>query len=223
MSVISGRNRNHMRLKFGCIDNLMIAAESGYYYGWNVSGRELVFHKLKELRDWGWQESVLEIMKSYQERADGSLVTVKEASVRWYFKDVDADFALKESNELVAHLQTIFEYMPLDIVREKDYVEVKPIGVDKGGYTKELLKFVSKRRGPIDFILCIGDSQNDEQMFKEVKKFAKAHSIEDTAFSITLEERMSEAKYCLNDYTEVISTLEDIVLPSSRVCSSLTS
>jgi len=206
-----------MKLKFGGINNLIIAAESGYYYGWNKHGKDLVYHKLKELGDWGWHESVLEIMKSYQERADGSLVTVKDASVRWYYKDVDADFALKESNELVAHLQTIFEYLPLDIIHEKDYVEVKPIGVDKGGYTKELLKFVYQRKGIPDFILCIGESENDEQMFKEINKFAKVHSIENKVYCITLEQRMSEAKYYLNNYTEVISTLEDIILPSSRV------
>jgi trehalose 6-phosphate synthase/phosphatase len=219
VSVISGRNRNHMKLKFGGIDNLIIAAESGFYYGWNKYGKKLVYHKLKELRDWEWKESVLEIMKSYQERADGSLVTIKDSSVRWYYKDVDADFALKESNELATHLGTIFEYLPLDIVHEKDYVGVKPIGVDKGGYTKELLKFVFQRKGIPDFILCIGDSQNDEEMFKEINKFAKIHSIESKVYCITLEQRMSEAKYYLNNYTEVISTLEYITLPSSRVYS----
>lgn len=216
VAIISGRGRNHMKKKFGHIQNIFIVAENGYYYSWSAL-KPIEFHKLMDIKDWGWKDTVLDIIKSYQERTDGSIISVKDASIRLYFKDVDADFAIKESNELVAHLHTILEYLPLDIVHLKDYVEVKPAGVDKGGFTKELLKMVTKRKGPIDFILCIGDSETDELMFKEIKEFSQQSSLEENVFCVTLEQKMSEAKYYVNDYQEVITALEDIVLPCEQV------
>lgn len=214
--VISGRKCNWMKKKFGHIQNMYIVAENGYYYGWN-SNNSLVFNQLMEIKDWGWKDAVLDIIKSYQERTDGSCVTVKDSSVSWYYKDVDTDFGIKESNELVAHLHTILEYLPLDIVHGKDYVEVKPAGVDKGSFAKKLLKTISQRKGPLDFIFCIGDSQTDEAMFKEIKEFPKTKGLEKKTFCMTVGQKVSEANYYVNDQKEVISTLADIILPSIEV------
>ena len=212
--VVSGRERGHMKGKFSKIENLLIAAENGYYYAWNNSSQPLEFNKLMEIKDWGWKATVLDIIKSYQERTDGSFVTVKDASVRWFFRDVDTDFGIKESNELVAHLHTILEYLSLDIIHGKDYVEVKPAGADKGAFAKQLLQSTERRKGNIDFVLCIGDSQTDECMFKAIKEHPKKGALEGNAFCVTVGQKVSHADYYVNDYTDVVSTLADILLPS---------
>ena len=167
-----------MQEKFAHIMNLWLAAENGFYYAWNNPNQPLEFNKLTDMKDWGWKATVLEIIKSSKERTDGSFVVVKDSSVRWFFRDVDTDFGIKESNELVAHLHTILEYLPLDIIHGKDYVEVKPRGVDKGAFAKQLMRNTEKKKGEIDFILCIGDSQTDEDMFKTIKDYPKDRNLD---------------------------------------------
>eukprot|EP00826_Nyctotherus_ovalis_P018284 TRINITY_DN15458_c0_g1_i1.p1 TRINITY_DN15458_c0_g1~~TRINITY_DN15458_c0_g1_i1.p1 ORF type:complete len:356 (+),score=110.58 TRINITY_DN15458_c0_g1_i1:1847-2914(+) len=217
--VISGRKCSWMKKKFGHIESLWIVAENGYYHGWNSKKGALSFNSIMEIKDWGWKDTVLDIMKSYQERTDGSAVTVKDSSVSWFYKNVDTDFGIKESNELVAHLHTILEYLPLDIVHGKDYVEVKPAGVDKGGFTKHLLKNLTEKKGRLDFVLCIGDSQTDEAMFKEIKEFMSLKEMDKRFFCVTVGQKVSEANHYVNDYKEAIATLADIILLSMEVLS----
>ncbi len=191
--VISGRERQQMREKFGHIPNLWLAAENGYYYAWNVPTQPLEFAKLTEVKDWGWKATVLDIIKSYKERTDGSFVVEKDCSVRWFFRDVDTDFGIKESNELVAHLHTILEFVPLDIIHGKDYVEVRPKGVDKGAFAKQLLQNIERKKGEIDFIFCMGDSQTDEDMFRTIKEHPKDAVLEvpsEEALTVGVEEHI---------------------------------
>ncbi len=176
--VISGRERDHMQDKFGGIKNLGIAAENGYYHAWVNENQPLEFSKLMEIKDWGWKETVLDILKSYKDRTDGSFIVNKDCSARWFYRDVDTDFGIKESNELVAHLQIILENLPLDIVHGKGYVEVKPRGIGKGTYTNQMLDYVRKKKGDIDFILCMGDSTTDEETFASVKEAPRSATLE---------------------------------------------
>eukprot|EP00826_Nyctotherus_ovalis_P042237 TRINITY_DN4321_c0_g1_i14.p1 TRINITY_DN4321_c0_g1~~TRINITY_DN4321_c0_g1_i14.p1 ORF type:complete len:250 (-),score=67.40 TRINITY_DN4321_c0_g1_i14:189-938(-) len=215
--IISGRERDKMKQQFGHIKNIYIAAENGFYYGWNKGDHDLEFYRLMNITDWGWKAAVYDIIKSYQERTDGSVIVSKDTNIRWFFRDVDTDFAMKEANELVAHLDTMLENLPIEIAQEKDYVEVRPAGLDKGTFTRKLLRRVEQLKGRIDFILCIGDNQTDECMFKAVKEYAAASGIEDVEFCITVGQKLSHADYYLNDYNEVVSTLPEIILASIEV------
>jgi len=206
-----------MKKKFGHIENLWIVAENGYYYGLNKKKGSLSFNPMMEIKDWGWKTTVLDIMKSYQERTDGSTVTVKDSSVFWLYRNVDTDFGIKESNELVAHLHSMLKYLPLDIVHGKDYVEVKPAGVDKGGFTKYLLSKLTENKGRLDFVLCMGDSQTDEAMFKQIKEFMSIKEMDKKFFCITVGQKVSEANHYVNDHKEAISTLGDILLMAIEV------
>jgi len=219
--IISGRGREKMQQQFGHIQNIYIAAENGFYYGWNKGEYDLEFYKLMNITDWGWKAAVYDIIKSYQERTDGSIISTKDASIRWFFRDVDTDFAIKEANELVAHLYTMLENLPIEIAQEKDYVEVRPAGLDKGVFAKKLLRRVEQLKGKPDFIMCIGDNKTDECMFKVVKEYATANGIEDVEFCITVGQKVSQADYYLNDHNEVVSILPEIILSSIEVRKSI--
>ena len=154
-----------------------MAAESGYYYMW-ASESLLEFNKLIDIKDWGWKATVLDIVKSYNERMDGSFIVNKDSCIRWFYRDVDTDFGVKASNELVAHLHAILKHLPLDIIHGKSYIEVKPKGLGKGTFAKQLLNHVWQKKGAIDFILCVGDSDTDEEMYAKIKDFPKSCSLE---------------------------------------------
>ena len=53
---------------------------------------------------------------------------------------------------------------PVEVVAGAAIIEVKPQGVSKGGIVERILNDLS-RRGPPDFVLCIGDDRSDEDMF----------------------------------------------------------
>ena len=206
-----------MERKYGHIRNIYIAAENGYYYACNNKDQECVFNRFMNVKDWGWKEAVvLDIIKSYKERIYGSFIEIKDSSIRWFYKGVDTDFGIKESNELVADLENLLKNLPLEIVHEKDYVEVRLIGADKETFTKQFLEAYEKNRGMPDFILCIGDSRGDEGIFKVAKEYAKKDLLKNV-FCITVGEKMSLADYYVSDSSEVAANLAEIVRSSIEV------
>ena len=194
----------------------MLAAENGFYYGYNFNNK-IEYNKLMHIDDWQWKDAAYDIMKSYQEKTDGSFILNRDSSIRWFFKDVDTDFANKEAKELVAHLHTILENLPLSICYEKDYVEVKPAGLDKGSFTNKLLRTMERTKGPIDFVLCIGDNQSDECMFKIIKQYTNEKKLRNNTFCVTVGQKVSQADFYLNDQSEVIAILPEIVMSSIEV------
>eukprot|EP00826_Nyctotherus_ovalis_P048567 TRINITY_DN5734_c0_g7_i2.p3 TRINITY_DN5734_c0_g7~~TRINITY_DN5734_c0_g7_i2.p3 ORF type:complete len:253 (+),score=95.06 TRINITY_DN5734_c0_g7_i2:2360-3118(+) len=216
--VVSGRNKETMKAEFDHIENVYIAAENGYYYGRNDFEKPIEFEKLIGVEDWGWKGVAHTIMKSYKERTDGSFITEDETRIRWYFRDVEADFAKKEANELIAHLRAMLENFQVDIVKHKDSVEVKPTGLDKGAFVKRLFEIVEAKKGKVDFVLCIGDNDTDEFMFKEVKKHADPQG----TFCITVGMKVSLAEYYFNDQNEVSTLLSEIVITAIEVKVALT-
>ena len=62
------------------------------------------------------------------------------------------------------HLEGVLSNEPVEVVAGAAIIEVKPQGVSKGGIVERILNELS-RRGPPDFVLCIGDDRSDEDMF----------------------------------------------------------
>lgn len=71
--------------------------------------------------------------------------------------------------------QILIDYNELDIVRCEDYVEVRPLGMNKGTITEIVIQKVYENKGPIDFIINIGNGISDEEMFASVKLNLKTH------------------------------------------------
>ena len=69
-----------------------------------------------------------------------------------------------QAKELLDHLEGVLSNEPVEVVAGAAIIEVKPQGVSKGGIVERILNDLS-RRGPPDFVLCIGDDRSDEDMF----------------------------------------------------------
>lgn len=61
----------------------------------------------------------------------------------------------------------------------------------------------------IDFILCIGNDDNDESMYESVKSYCQKN-IESTCYTVTIGQKYSKADYYLNDSSEIMSLLEGL-------------
>lgn len=62
----------------------------------------------------------------------------------------------------------------------------------------------------VDFVLCIGDDRSDEDMFETIDTAMSRNliSYKSEVFGCTVGQKPSEAKYYLDDPSEVIAMLE---------------
>ena len=108
-----------------------------------------------------------------------------------------------QANELLSHLNNIFEDKKLDIINGKDYIEIKPQNLNKGYFISKIIqKELVERRSP-DLIICIGDDDSDEDMFKYLScleknlmyKFLNKLNI----LTATISKKPSNAKFYINE------------------------
>ncbi len=141
----------------------------------SIPSKRLVILVFKLLRT--WTEPTLSIVQGYTERTQGSSIEIKESSIVWHFSHCSRDFGEMQSKELVAQLHCVlFKFVlekKVEITYNPHYIEIKPKDKDKGTLIKTILRHVRKHRGPVDFILCIGDDTTDEDMFKFINSEAK--------------------------------------------------
>ena len=132
-------------------------------------------------------------MEIYTARTTGSYIENKRYAVLWRFADADPDYGDMQAREMLDHLNNVLSNFPVFVIRGKQYVEVRPDGVDKGTVAKRVFKWAdplhhdilnhqtSERLAqtsdhrpananthPVDFVLCLGDDVADEAMFAAV-------------------------------------------------------
>lgn len=150
------------------IPNIGLAAEHGYFHKYPIDHPKYTneWNELFQIKDWSWRESVLNILEGFTEKTEGSYITHKDTIITWWYKDCDIYFGHLQANEIITHLQNIFENNNIEIVNGRGYVEVKPRNVNKGYFLSHIIKneFIDGN-GP-DFIFAIGDDTSDEEMFK---------------------------------------------------------
>lgn len=101
--------------KNGTLDNLWLAAESGYLYkaggshqsphhpteeGGVANGGE--WKKLISLANKVWFNSVYEVMRTYTENVDGAVVEERESTLVWNYKNAEEEHGSMVVGELYA-------------------------------------------------------------------------------------------------------------------------
>jgi trehalose-6-phosphatase len=79
---------------------------------------------------------------------------------------------------------------------------LRPSSVDKATVAKNILKEMGE---DVDFLVCIGDGKNDEQLFTNVKT-------EDCAITATVGKKRTEAGFYVETVEDVESLLMEIIL-----------
>ncbi len=90
----------------------------------------------------------------------------------------------------------------MNITSGKGYVEVKPNGIDKGEFVRKLIKRKMKKTHKLDFILCIGDDESDETIFRMVaakKRSLKRENNKLKVYTTTVGMKPSQARFYLPD------------------------
>ena len=211
--LLSGEKKKILKhLLGGDSSNIGLAAENGFTYKWNKVDSK--WQMTNEMFDDSWKDTVKQIMQIYTMRTTGSYIDVKGSAVIWRFQDTDKDFGNMQAKELKDHLSVVLKRFPVQIIRGKETVEVRPEGVDKGQMVVQILNYADQKSkndevesdnensnisqddsaigsdgttsgrprvtfsdspqkqqqksAPVDFILCIGDENDDEPMFQKI-------------------------------------------------------
>ncbi|KPK74305.1 MAG: hypothetical protein AMJ79_14515 [Phycisphaerae bacterium SM23_30] len=155
--LISGRKKEDMDRWF-LIYPFTLIAEHGYYY--RPAGRA-EWQVLDEKTDLSWKEQIIDILRHYGEMTPGSSVEEKTSSVVWHYRRADPEFGSWKAHQLVGELYEMLSNLPVEIHHGKKIVEVSSTQVNKGRAVEHFIQ-----RHDYDAVLCAGDDETDESMFR---------------------------------------------------------
>lgn len=167
MWIISGRDTQFLDKWFGNgeIKRLGFSAEHGCFL--KEAGKS-EWTNLANDFDMSWQDVVYEVMNSYTERTQGSNIEQKRAALTWHYRRSDPDFGSFQAKNLRQHLEeTVVPKFDVEVMAGKANVEVRPRQVNKGEIVKRILSESETRP---EFIICLGDDQTDEDMFRALQE-----------------------------------------------------
>jgi len=155
--LISGRKKEDMDQWFSRY-RLNLIAEHGYYYRHHNSANWIVFDAQADL---SWKNQIIDIFRLYAGMTPGSNVEDKTSSVVWHYRNSDPEFGNWKANQLVAELYEMLSNLPVEIHHGQKIVEVGSMQVNKGIVLDHFVQLNN-----YDAILCAGDDETDESMFR---------------------------------------------------------
>ncbi|KAK4742016.1 hypothetical protein SAY87_000017 [Trapa incisa] len=207
--LVSGKDRETLSQWFSSCHKLGIAAEHGYFVR---SRQDAEWETCLSVTDFDWKQTAEPVMKLYMETTDGSTIETKESAIVWNYQFADPDFGSCQAKELLDHLESVLANEPVSVKSGQHIVEVKPQGVNKGIVAERLLSGMREGGALPDFVLCIGDDRSDEEMFEVIMSAVEGPSLSPVAevFACTVGQKPSNAKYYLEDTTEILRMLQGL-------------
>lgn len=117
-------------------------------------------------------QKVEQLMAQYAEKIQGSFIERKDFSLAWHYRTADPVMSPVRAKQLYNELLDLTAKLPLNVLNGHKVIEVKGEQTDKGRAVEKVLK-----NEDYDFVLCIGDDQTDEDMFRKLVKVPNAFTI----------------------------------------------
>ena len=212
--IISGCKKNNLDELFEGIKDIGLASEYGFFYkkpGENNLQND--YHQLFKMNDWSWKKGILPILKGFTDRTEGSYIIEKESMLSWVYKNCDPDFGPIQANEMISHIKgLLFQNDSIIVTDENDAVNIRPKNVNEGYFISEILKQEYKNGEFPEFILVIGDQNEDEEMFKYLNYLKNNFEIKSkfSIYSVTIGKKVSNANYYFNQSNEFFDYLENL-------------
>jgi trehalose 6-phosphate synthase/phosphatase len=153
--VVSGRDKSYLDLAFDDI-NFGMAAEHGAFYKDPFAGWKSMFVQPGE-----WIQKTLPALNSLAFHYEGSVVEEKAYSIAWHYRSLRNKLSSGDIRQILAAIRSLPEYDQFIVSQSEFTIELRTPGVDKGAF---LARWVENQR--FDFVLAMGDSETDEDMFK---------------------------------------------------------
>ncbi|MFN3166011.1 MAG: bifunctional alpha,alpha-trehalose-phosphate synthase (UDP-forming)/trehalose-phosphatase [Phycisphaeraceae bacterium] len=155
--VVSGRKGEFLQEHLGQFGFTLIG-EHGYAF--KRAGGD-AFELLNADADLSWMPTVREVFDLYAASTPGTHVEQKRSALVWHYRAADPEFGVWKAIELIGHLKEAIANVPAAIAHGKKIVEVSSQQINKGMAVE---RFIHETK--YDAVLCIGDDQTDETMFR---------------------------------------------------------
>jgi len=161
--LITGRKKEDMDQWFSRYQFNLIA-EHGYYYKHHNAADWIVFDTQADL---SWKNQIIDIFQLYAGMTPGSSIEEKTSSVVWHYRNSDPEFGTWKANQLVAELYEMLSNLPVEIHHGQKIVEVGSMQLNKGIVLRHFVQL-----NQYEAVLCAGDDETDESMFRLTDKAA---------------------------------------------------
>lgn len=158
--IVSGRKGDFLDQHLGHFGFTLIG-EHGYVFKRAGTKQGDAFELLNPDADLDWMPTVREVFDLYAASTPGTHVEQKRSALVWHYRAADPEFGQWKANELIGHLKEAITNVPAAISHGKKIVEVSSQQISKGMAVE---RFIHEQN--YDAVLCIGDDQTDETMFR---------------------------------------------------------
>lgn len=197
--VVSGRKAEFLEQHLGQF-NFTLIGEHGYMFTRPGQKPEL----LNAEADLAWMPTVREVFDLYAASTPGTHVEQKRSALVWHYRAADPEFGHWKAIELIGHLKEAISNMPAAIAHGKKIVEVSSQQINKGMAVERFLH--DKQYAAV---LCIGDDQTDETMFRHRKS---------GVITVKVGPGTTDAEYRITGPEQVHGMLEAIAGLPSDLC-----
>ena len=142
---------------------------------------------------------IKELMNKYVSKCPHSFIEQKEFSMAWHYRNADTFQGNIRAKELFNELTDYTAQLPLNVLNGHKVIEVRGQEVNKGIAVGKILKTAQ-----YNFVLCLGDDQTDEDMFKQLMGV-------NNTFTVKIGNQPSFATFNMLSPYQVQSLLQTIV------------
>lgn len=149
-----------------------------------------------------WMGPVESIMKYYEERTPGSWIEYRNCSLIFHYKNADDyEAASRQAGDCASHINDACEKERVRAIPVEHAVCVEPIDHHKGNAAELVLERCKTRlglgngdshKGPMDFLMVVGDGREDEVIFRWANELSNSGYITNVS-TVSLGTRNTEA------------------------------
>ncbi|KAI8068244.1 trehalose-phosphatase-domain-containing protein [Gongronella butleri] len=168
--IVSGRDQKFLQQCFGHLQAIGLSAEHGSFM--KMPGDTHWIDMLQNVTI-SWKQQALDLFATYTHNLPGTEIEEKKSSITWHYRNAhDVDLATRQSDLC---RQQLVKIPGVDILVGKMNLEVRSLLVNKGHVVNRIRNQVANKDA--DLIVCAGDDQTDEDMFKALVDTPSAYAI----------------------------------------------
>lgn len=154
--LISGRDKENLDAYWGDL-NIVLAAEHGAF----IKKPKGIWEKMFPYTNTcSWLQKATSALHALSFQYEGSFVEKKSFSVAWHYRAI-ANIVENDKRQILAAIRAL-PFQDDFLITDSEYtLELRTRGVDKGSAVS---RWVANQQ--FDFMMAIGDSQTDEDIFK---------------------------------------------------------
>lgn len=200
--VMSGRRPEELDRLFRRVPNLGLIAENGCFLKDCGSDAWTEMADPDHIRN--WKDSVKGILTYYLERTPGAEIEERRCSLIFHYKSAENwEHAVSQASDCASHINDACEGQRVHAIPTDGSIIVEPVDWTKSTAAERIFEDMKSRwlvpmdeaepeKGPVDFLMVVGDGRDDEKVFRWANTLGAGGKIKQVV-TVSLGNRNTEA------------------------------